>query len=105
MFVASDWSIPLGDILGQEQRDEIGEVKGLEHLAKLRLALRVGPGVMIRLSVEHCEIVGNVLPGTQSDNAKNRIGKDTFVHHDVDNLNPLLLVHEEGDWISVFIVR
>ena len=105
MFNTSNRSVPEGDLIWHLKRDEVGKMKQLEKLPQLLRALTIRPGLMIALTIEDDEVIGNIPQRTQTNDPQHRIREETLIHHEVDDLDCHFLIREEGDRISVLIVR
>ena len=105
MFSATNGSVPKSHLLGHLKRDQVGEMEEVEKLAEFVRSLAIRVGLAIGLAVEHDEIIGNIAPRPETNNAKHRIGEEALIHHEVDDFKFLMGICEERDRVSVFIVR
>ena len=105
MFNAPNGSVPEGDLIGHLKRNQVGEMKEVEKLAKFVGSLGVRMRLVIGLAVEHNEIIGDIAQRTEANNAKHRIGEDALIHHEVDDFKFFVGICEERDRVSMLIVR
>lgn len=105
MFEAPNRSVPESHLVRHLKRNEIGEMEEVEKFAEFVGSLAIRMGLTIGLAVEDDQVIGNIAPRTEANNAKHRIGEEALVHHEVHDFKFLMGVREECDGVSVLIVR
>lgn len=105
MFEAPNRSVPESHLVRHLKRNEIGEMEEVKKFAEFGRPLGVRMGLTIGHAVEDDQVIGNIAPWTEANNAKHRIGEEAFIHHEVDDFKFFMGIREECDGVSVLIVR
>ena len=105
MFKAPNRSVPESHLIGHLKRNQIGEMEEVEKFTQFGRPLGVRVGLAIGHAVEDNEVIGNIAPRTEANNAKHRIREEAFIHHEVHDFKRLMGVCEQCDGVSVLIVR
>ena len=105
MFEAPNRSVPESHLVRHLKRNEIGEMEEVEKFAEFVRSLAIRMGLAIGHAVEDDQVISNIAPRTEANNAKHRIREEAFIQHEVDDFKLLMGVREERDGVSVLIVR
>jgi hypothetical protein len=105
MFEAPNWSVPESHLIGHLEGHQVGEMEEVEKFAEFVRSLAIRMGLTIGLAVEDDQVIGDIAPRTEANNAKHRIREEAFIQHEVDDFKFFMGVREECDGVSVLIVR
>ena len=105
MFEPPNRSVPESHLVRHLKRNEVGEMEEVEKFTQFGRPLGVRVRLAIGLAIEDNEVIGNIAPRTEANNAKHRIREEAFIHHEVDDFKFLMGVREECDRVSLLIVR